>query len=195
VLIIYVFHYYLGGSMSKRKKEEEEDPFERMNRLFREIFEEFDEEIRRLMKEMERVSEFGERGFRTMVGKPYVWGFEIVIGPDGVPKIKEFGNIKRVGRAPKITEEVEPLVDVIEEGDKIRVVVELPGVEKDKISLKASGRRLIIRASNHKKYYKEVELPAEVDTSSAKANYRNGVLEVELRRKREEKEEREIKVE
>jgi HSP20 family protein len=180
--------------MSKRRREEE-DPFERMNRLFREIFEEFDEEIRRLMKEMERLSEFGESSFRSLVGRPYVWGFEIVVGPDGIPRVKEFGNIKRVGRAPKITEEVEPLVDVIEEDDKVRVVVELPGVEKDKISLKTSGRKLIIRASNHKKYYKEVELPAEVDISTAKANYRNGVLEVELRKEREEREEREIKIE
>jgi HSP20 family protein len=180
--------------MSRRRKEEE-DPFERMNRLFREIFEEFDEEVRRLMREMERLSEFDERSLRSLVGRPYVWGFEIVVGPDGVPRIKEFGNIRRVGRAPKITEEVEPLVDVIEEDDRVRVVVELPGVEKDKISLKASGRRLIIKASNHKKYYKEVELPAEVDISTAKANYRNGVLEVELRKKRGEGEEREIRVE
>jgi len=181
--------------MSKRRREGEEDPFERMTRLFREIFEEFDEEVRRLLREMERISEFDERGLRSLVGKPYVWGFEIVVGPDGVPRIKEFGNIRRVGRAPKITEEVEPLVDVMEEDDRVRVVVELPGVEKDKISLKASGRKLIIKASNHKKYYKEIDLPAEVDTSTAKANYRNGVLEVELRKRREEREEREIKVE
>lgn len=179
--------------MSRRR--DEEDPFERLNRLFREMFEEFDEEIRRLMKEMERVHEFGTERFRTIIGKPYVWGFEITIGPDGVPRIKEFGNIKRVGRVPKITEEVEPMIDVIDEGDKLRIVAELPGVEKDKISLKASGLKLIIRASNHKKYYKEVDLPAEVDISSAKASYRNGVLEIEVKKKRVAGEEREIKIE
>jgi HSP20 family protein len=180
--------------MSRRK--DEEDPFERINRLFREMFEEFDEEIRRLMREMERVPEFGADRFRSLAGKPYVWGFEITIGPDGVPRIKEFGNIKRVGRVPKITEEVEPMIDVIDEKDKVRIVAELPGVEKDKISLKASGLKLIIRASNHKKYYKEVDLPAEVDISTARATYRNGVLEVEVRKKGEvREEEKEIKVE
>lgn len=180
--------------MSKRRKEEE-DPFERLNRLFREMFEEFDEEIRRLMREMERVHEIGLERHRSMVGRPYVWGFEITIGPDGVPKVKEFGNIRRVGRAPRISEEVEPIIDVIDEEDKVRVVAELPGVEKDKISLKASGPKLIIKASNHKKYYKEVDLPAEVDISTAKATYRNGVLEVELKKlKRAEREEREIKI-
>lgn len=179
--------------MSRRR--DEEDPFERINRLFREMFEEFDEEIRRLMKEMERAQEFGIERFRSLTGKPYVWGFEITIGPDGVPRIKEFGNIKRVGRTPKITEEVEPMIDVIDEGDKLRIVAELPGVEKDKISLKASGLKLIIRASNHKKYYKEVDLPAEVDISSAKATYRNGVLEIEVKKKKATEEEREIKIE
>ncbi|MEM2413719.1 MAG: hypothetical protein QW109_03765, partial [Sulfolobales archaeon] len=86
--------------MSRRRKEEE-DPFERINRLFREMFEEFDEEIRRLMREMERVHEFSVEHYRSMVGKPYVWGFEITIGPDGVPKVKEFGNIRRIGKSPK----------------------------------------------------------------------------------------------
>ncbi|MEM4783509.1 MAG: archaeal heat shock protein Hsp20 [Sulfolobales archaeon] len=181
--------------MSRRRKEEE-DPFERINRLFREMFEEFDEEIRRLMREMERVHEFSVEHYRSMVGKPYVWGFEITIGPDGVPKVKEFGNIRRIGKSPKISEEVEPIIDVIDEEDKIRIVAELPGVEKDKISLKTSEMKLIIKASNHKKYYKEVDLPAEVDISTAKATYRNGVLEVELKKKKHvEKKEREIKVE
>ncbi|MCX8185420.1 MAG: archaeal heat shock protein Hsp20 [Sulfolobales archaeon] len=178
--------------MSKRKKEEE-DPFERINRLFREMFEEFDENIRRLVREMERTP-FGFEQHRSMTTKPYVWGFEITIGPDGVPRVKEFGNVRRIGRAPKISEEVEPIIDVIDEEDKIRVVAELPGVEKDKISLKTSGPKLVIRASNHRRYYKEVDLPAEVDISTAKATYRNGVLEVELKKK-ERGEEKEIRIE
>ncbi len=180
--------------MSKKRREEE-DPFERLNKLFREILGEFDEEIRRFFREMERAHELDLERLRPMVGRPYVWGFEITIGPDGVPRFKEFGNIRRVGRAPRITEEVEPIVDVIDEGDRVRVVAELPGVEKDKISLKTSGMRLIIRASNHKKYYKEVDLPSEVDLSTAKATYRNGVLEVEIKKQKPAGEEREIRVE
>ncbi len=180
--------------MSKKRREEE-DPFERINRLFREMFEDFDEEIRRLLREMERAHELDVERLRPMFERPYFWGFELRIGPDGVPRVREFGNVRRVGRAPRITEEVEPIVDVIDEGDRVRVVAELPGVEKDKISLKASGTKLVIRASNHKKYYKEVDLPSEVDMSSAKATYRNGVLEVELRKRRAAEEEREIRIE
>ncbi|MCS7099947.1 MAG: archaeal heat shock protein Hsp20 [Sulfolobales archaeon] len=180
--------------MSRRRRDEE-DPFELINKLLREVMKRFDDEMRRFVKEMEGIPEFGLERYRSMIGKPYVWGFEITIGPDGVPRVKEFGNVRRVGRAPKISEEVEPIVDVIDEEDKVRVVAELPGVEKDKISLKTSGLKLIIKASNHKKYHKEVDLPAEVDISTAKATYRNGVLEVELKKKRPRGEEREIKIE
>ena len=55
---------------------------------------------------------------------------------------------------------------------------------------------MIIRASNSKhKYYKEVELPSEVDPKSAKANYKNGVLEIRLKKIKKEKKGYEIKVE
>ncbi|MEM4601643.1 MAG: Hsp20 family protein, partial [Desulfurococcaceae archaeon] len=54
-----------------------------------------------------------------------------------------------------------------------------------KIDVKVSedGKTLIISASNEKrKYYKEVDLPAKADPSSAVATYKNGVLEVKLKK-------------
>jgi len=74
-------------------------------------------------------------------------------------------------------------------------VAEVPGVEKDNIKVKINGTNLIITAnSQDKKYYKEVELPAPVDENSAKANYKNGVLEVILKKK-ESTAGKEIKIE
>ena len=164
--------------------------------IFDDLFREIEEEFRELFSEAERIREVKglEEGFREVRG-PFIYGFRITVGPDGRPKVEEFGNIRRSGIRPKISEEIEPLVDVLDEGDKIRVIAEMPGVEKDKISLKAVDRKLIIKASNHKKYYKEVELPDEVDIQKARASYRNGVLEVVLEKKSKEKKEFEIKVE
>ncbi len=76
--------------------------------------------------------------------------------------------------------------------------MDMPGVDKDKISIRVSedGKKLIISARNSdRKYYKEVELPAEVDPSQSKATYRNGVLTVELKKKSSGKRGFEIKVE
>jgi len=180
----------------KRRKSIFEMLDEMINKMLKEVWEELDEfamESRRFL-ELPPDEVLKER--KGIVGRPLVYGFRITIGPDGKPKIEEFGNVKRVGRRPQITEEAEPLVDVYDEGEKIRVVAEIPGVEKDKIKLKAVGRKLIIRASNgDRKYYKEVELPDEVDIKKAKARYKNGVLEVEIPKKESGEEEIGIQVE
>ncbi len=169
---------------------------EMLNRMLREVWEELDEFMAESRKYVERIEEEMGKEYRAVPGKPLIYGFRITIGPDGRPKIEEFGNVRRVGRRPQITEESEPLVDVYDEGEKIRVVAELPGVEKENIKLKATGRRLVIRATNtDRKYYKEIDLPEEVDIKKAKARYKNGVLEVEIPKKKKGEEEVGIEVE
>jgi len=169
--------------------------------LFDELIREMEEEMYRMLREFEYYTPFEEeRGGKKKVRVmgPYVYGFRITIGPDGRPVIEEFGNVKRVRGRPMISEEREPLVDVFESDDEITVVAEIPGVEKEKIKIQVSDdrRKLIIRASNEeRKYYKEVELPAEVDPTTAKANYKNGVLEVKLKKVKKKSKGYEIKVE
>jgi HSP20 family protein len=102
------------------------------------------------------------------------------IGPDGKPEIQEFGNIKKSLKGlPQVKEEREPLVDVVETNDEIRVVVELPGVEKTDIKLHGNEDSLEISVDTpNYKYGKEVKLPAIVRVKEAKSTYKNGVLEV-----------------
>jgi HSP20 family protein len=70
-------------------------------------------------------------------------------------------------------------VDVHETDDDVRVVVDLPGVEKDAIDLKCDGKVLTIRArTDYREYDERVTLPTRVDEHSATATYNNGVLEV-----------------
>ncbi len=164
--------------------------FDLIDELFREIWEEFEEFERRFMYAIP--TEVEERAVFT---RPLVYGFRIEIGPDGKPKIYEFGNVKRIGRErPRIVvaEETEPLTDIYEEDDSIRIIVELPGVDKEKIKVRApSDRRLIIEASNHdRRYRKEIELPTEVDIDTAKATFKNGVLEIRIKKKGAQQEER-----
>ena len=157
---------------------------------FDEFFERILEDMERFMRDLERrfIGEMSPerlREFEKYEYGPYVYGFSITIGPDGRPVIREFGNVRRVRGKPTIIEEREPLVDVFESADEVTVIAEMPGVEKEKIDVKVSedGKTLIINASNEKrKYYKEIELPTRVDPSSAKATYRNGVLEIKLKK-------------
>lgn len=74
-------------------------------------------------------------------------------------------------------------VDIHEQPEEIRVVADLPGVNKDEIQLKCDGRVLTISAASERREYDErIELPGRVDESTAAASYNNGVLEVVLDR-------------
>ncbi|MEM1645955.1 MAG: archaeal heat shock protein Hsp20 [Ignisphaera sp.] len=164
--------------------------------IFDELFRDLNEELNEFLEEVWRLRPFAEES-PDIGKKPIVYGFRIEIGPNGVPKVYEFGNVKRTPRGRvTVVEEREPLVDIYEEEDKIRVVAELPGVDEDKIKVQAlDDKRVVIEASNHnRKYRKELELPVEVDVDSADAVYKNGVLEITFKKKSIERKGKEIKV-
>jgi HSP20 family protein len=119
---------------------------------------------------------------------PFVYGYSVKIGPDGKPEIREFGNVKPGLVGPQVKEEREPLVDIIETDGEVRIVVELPGVEKNDIKLHATEDTLTISVDiPQRKYYKEITLPAKVKAKEARTQYKNGVLEIALPKTKEEK--------
>lgn len=88
-----------------------------------------------------------------------------------------------------------PKVDVIERDNEVAVKAELPGYEKKDIQVSLAERTLTIRASTRKEtkeekgeYYRReistgevsrtLTLPAEVDGTKAKAEFKDGVLEI-----------------
>lgn len=74
-------------------------------------------------------------------------------------------------------------VSVYETDEEIRVVADLPGVDKDDIRIKCDGRHVTISASTETSEYEErIELPARVDEHSASASFNNGILEISLER-------------
>ncbi len=139
--------------------------FREMERRMEEEFRMFTEKVpkeyvkERKLPDGSTVREFG----------PFVYGYSMKIGPDGKPEIREFGNIKKSLQGPQVKEEREPLVDVIEADGEIRVVAELPGVEKSDIKLRGTEDSLEISVDTPQyKYYKEVALPAKVRVKEAK---------------------------
>jgi HSP20 family protein len=170
-------------------------------------------DIEEMMKDIEEMMEREFKEFKTSVPKdlvrerklpdgstihewgPFVYGYSMTVGPDGKPKIREFGNVKP-SRKPEafgltrpsvdIKEEREPLVDVISTDGEIKVVAELPGVEKGDIKLHGTEDTLTISVDTPKhKYFKEVEIPAKIDPKKAKTEYKNGVLEVTIPKTKE----------
>ena len=70
-------------------------------------------------------------------------------------------------------------VDVYEEDGRLRLVADLPGVDKDGIDLKCDGKTLTISAASPRREYDErIQLPTRVDEHSASASFNNGILQV-----------------
>lgn len=157
------------------------------------------DEIEELMREIERMTFAALEDYEPIIARrgaqirgPIVYGVRITIGPDGRPIVEEFGNVKRVGRKPVIEETIEPLVDVIDENDRVTVVAEMPGLSKDEIDIRIKDGKLIIAGKGKdRKYYKEIRLPPGIKPETAKAKYRNGVLEVTIEKETKETREEE----
>ena len=162
----------------------------RMDEAFRDLSEKVPEKLvrERRLPDGRVIREFG----------PFVYGYSVTIGPDGKPVVREFGNVKPVPGRPGLTvkEAREPLTEVIEEDSEVKVIMEIPGVEKEDIEVYVSDGKLTVSVdSKGKSYYKAVEIPKDVEFEKARTTYKNGILEITLPRKKEEKKGFRIKVE
>ena len=169
--------------------------FEDINQFFREMQKtmekEFTEISRKAPKELVRERVLPD-GTKVKEWGPFVYGYSATRGKDGKPKIREFGNVNVETRKGKpyidTKEKREPLVDVMTVDDEVKVIVELPGVEKKDIKLHTKEDRLTISVdAPQRKYYKETELPVKVDPKHVETSYKNGVLEVTLQKTKRKK--------
>ena len=116
-------------------------------------------------------------------GMKGVFGFSIKTAVGGKPIVEPFGNIKKTPKGPTVEEEREPMTDVFDEKEEVRVYAEMPGVNEEDIKVVLRGDILDISAqSGERKYHKEVLLPVQVKKEALSYTYKNGVLEVRIKK-------------
>lgn len=153
----------------------------------------FDDDFNRIFKRMsdsffnidDIFEEFKTKGSTT---GPYFYGYTMTVGPDGKPVVKEYGNVKP-GLAPN-SDTREPLVDtIVDEKEKlVKLVAEMPGVEKSDVKIVVQDKFVDISAEhNQKKYHASVPIKYKVEENSAKATYKNGILELVFKLMEDEK--------
>jgi HSP20 family protein len=179
-----------------------------MERMFQEQFMDIDEA--KLPKDLVKEYQTSEGAKVREVG-PLVYGYSMTIGPDGIPRVKEFGNAKSLfGRRgisgadaatigkPLAAGEIEPLSDITTTDKEVKVVVEMPGIDKKDIKISAYDNSVEISTANtaQRKYRSVIELPSEADAETVKSTYNNGILEITFKKKEQTKPKaKEIKVE
>ncbi|HYF98456.1 MAG TPA: archaeal heat shock protein Hsp20 [Candidatus Saccharimonadales bacterium] len=175
--------------------------FEEMEREMKGMVDQFNYISKNSPKELIREYETPE-GTKVREVGPIVYGYSMTFGPDGKPKVTEFGNIKHpakrgLGRSrgagkgfnigPQITAEREPLADVSVTDSEVKVIIEMPGVKKDNIKINArDGEVEVLTNDAQRKYHRTAELPEETDVDTAKSTYNNGILEITFSKKKKE---------
>src|SRR5919107_4818664 len=169
--------------------------------------------VRRMFESIDR--EFAEaeemlnRMFRTIresnpskvaVQGPYDYGYQITVGPDGKPHVREFGNVKPSSRGLVEQSGVrEPLVDTVvdEKENTLTITAEMPGVTKQDIKVNVGEEYVSLHAEKgEKKYHTDIPVNVALDDTSAKASYANGILELKIKLKAPPKPKaREVRVE
>ena len=111
--------------------------------------------------------------------EPLFYGCTMTVGPDGKPVVQEYGNVKP-DQLP-ISDTREPIVDtIVDEKEKVvKLIVEMPGVEKTDVKIVVDNKVVDLSAEHgEKKYHVKVPLKHTVDENSAKASYKNGILQL-----------------
>ncbi len=150
--------------MSEDRRKELRDMLDEIDRYF----EGFEKEITEAVKN----GIFGT----DSAGKPFIAGFSFNMGPEGKPSVQVFGNnpVNRDGFRSPINEQV-----VDEKNGTLRLLLEMPGVEKNDITVDATEDNAVITAEQEdRKYRAEIGLRLPVRPESGKAEYKNGILEI-----------------
>jgi len=143
----------------------------------------FDTEIDRIFKSMSTSffdvnDAFGEFKGNSNSG-PLFYGYTMTVGPDGKPSVQEYGNVKP--DYPHISDTREAIVDtIVDEKEKVvKLIAEMPGVEKTDVKILFDKNVVDITAEHgEKKYHCKVPLQHKVDENSGKATYKNGILQL-----------------
>ena len=164
----------------------------------REMEREFEEQFKdienRAPKDLVREYETAGGGKVREYG-PFVYGYSMTIGPDGRPKVREFGNVKSPFSSkgfftrPLVSSEREPLADVTTTDKEVKVAVEMPGVSKQNIAVKVYDNSVEVTTTGteERKYHEVIEIPSETDIETATSSYKNGILEIAFKKKQQTK--------
>jgi len=172
----------LGDKMSR-------DPFSlwetRQSRAFEDINKAFEEAENMLGRMFRTVREINPS---DLVGNfPYYYGYQVTIGSDGKPHVREFGNVRPSAKGLVEQNDTRaPLVDTMidEKQNTLKIAAEMPGVNKEDIKVDVSDKYVTVHAEKgEKKYHSDIPVNVELDDASAKATYANGILELKIKLK------------
>jgi HSP20 family protein len=113
------------------------------------------------------------------------YGFDIKLGVNGAEKKARIKSLDEIfDKKDNTPKSIEPVTDVFEDDEKVTIVIELPGVTKDDISLSLDGNTVTLNASgNSTCYVKKIVLKFAPDYNAIKENFTNSIFSVVIKKK------------
>ena len=124
---------------------------------------------------------------------PVCWGYVMHIDQNGKQTVKTYGNVEpelSPAKPQQLSDIKEPIVDILkdEKTKEVKLIAEMPGVEKSDIKVNVERNMVHIDAAKAiRKYHVDVPLNYKVQPNTSKANYKNGILELTLKLADEER--------
>ncbi|MFX1511950.1 MAG: Hsp20/alpha crystallin family protein [Promethearchaeota archaeon] len=167
-------------------KRSKKQPYWNFDEYFNNLFNEMNSNFAHMRQMFEKGFEGQSKGDSQVFSRS--WGYSYQLGPDGIPKIQTWGdipenfqlpqNVDRFGNPNALSSSVDPTVDIIEEEEELRLIVEVPGIEKYNLDVNVTETEVRIRGSQEDRHYdKKIGLPGKIRPKSAKVSLRNGILE------------------
>jgi HSP20 family molecular chaperone IbpA len=83
----------------------------------------------------------------------------------------------------KAEPEPKPLIDIFQDNTNITVIAEITGFNKDTLKINVDNQKLTLSAkSKDRRYYKSLNLPKVVIPNAMHTKFKNGVLEIKLKK-------------
>jgi len=155
--------------------------------FFEVIFEEIFESMKKMYRDEnldDNMTDTNYDGFR--LNRNFVQVFGVNITPHGKINVPEFENERPVSLdgQHKKSEKNEFSTELIKTDEEIFVTMNIPGVEKEDIVINVTDDSLEILINTHNiKYHKTHKLPCNVKPKVTISSYKNGVLDIIMKRK------------
>ncbi|MGD6851396.1 MAG: Hsp20/alpha crystallin family protein [Candidatus Bathyarchaeia archaeon] len=92
-------------------------------------------------------------------------------------------NFRASKNCAKRSSDPKPLIDMFQDPNNITIIAEIAGFSRDSLKINVKDQKITLSAkSKERRYYKSLNLPKVVIPDETHTKYKNGVLEIKLKK-------------
>ena len=178
------------------------------NMSFKDLLNAFNDDFEREFQNTD--SEYSEEG-------PITFGYSMRIGPETnyQPEVRQWGNLndyrQKIG-LPQVNwpfnqntlpqnasrqKKSERFIDILDENDQLKIIVEVPGFTKENLSIEVSEEGSVLDLNGkamNREINERIQLPSKIEPKETKSTIKNGVLEILSKKQKSSEKSHKLKI-